>query len=146
MVVHVEGAGDTDVLGRKRGSYLNYVNLWIAIMHPTKLKVSVRGAGHFQMGHRGASSKGGCRGAFSKGAQGGIFKWGTGGIFKWGTGGIFKGGTGGRFQRGHREHFQIQGGIFKGAQGRIFKGAFSREGARVYFKGGGGGRNVLWEA
>lgn len=37
-MVHVEGS-DRDILGRKKGSYLSYVPLWVAIMHPTQLKV-----------------------------------------------------------------------------------------------------------
>lgn len=38
-MVHVEG--DTDMLGRKKASYLDYVELWRSIIDPTHLKVVV---------------------------------------------------------------------------------------------------------
>lgn len=36
--VHLDG-DTTDILGQKKASYLDYVELWKSIMDPTKLKV-----------------------------------------------------------------------------------------------------------
>ncbi len=37
-VVHEKD--ESDILGKKKASYLDYVDLWRSIMDPTKLKVS----------------------------------------------------------------------------------------------------------
>ena len=36
--MHMEGGAD-DVLGRRKASYQDYVDLWVDIIHSTKLKV-----------------------------------------------------------------------------------------------------------
>ena len=38
-MLHIEG--DTDILGHKKASYLDYVELWRSLIDPTRLKVVV---------------------------------------------------------------------------------------------------------